>query len=623
MSDGVVLAAQEGPAAQLDLFNLLLVLVAAWVAGRLTTRLGYPAILGEILAGIVLGPPALGLLQAGASLDAIAELGVLLMMLYIGTEIDLHSLRKASVPGLLAAIGGFVVPFALGYWTILLFGGDTTTALLVGAAVAVTSLATKSRILVDLRLLDTRIAYVLMAAALLSDTATLVVFSGVLGFAEVGSFDLAGTALIAGEIVLFLAAVGVLGLVVLPRVGRWVRARGTLDRLGGFAIIVGVGLACGELAELAGLHGILGAFLAGMFLREGVFEPRTFHEANGLLRDVSIGLLAPVFFVTAGFEITFDVFQTDLALLLTILVAASVGKLFGTAIFYAFSGNGWREGLTIGAAMNGRGAVEIIVAGIALDMGFITQEIFSILVFMAIATTATVPILLKLGVDWLRRHEELVHTEQSRTLVLIVSAGPTAQEIADVLQQTREVVLIDSNPDAVGQARQRGFTVVEGNALDEGVLERARIAEAGLVLAMTPNSQVNVLVAQLARTTYFVPKVAIAVTSSLTRSLERLAAEVEAMPLFREGVSIRSWDDDLQREQAHLVEVEVEQETDGTPLLVGLQSGQSGFPIAVQRGTQRFPFPLVDDLMAGDLIIMLMRTTDAEKRGLGPFPQVI
>jgi len=621
MSDGVLLAAQEGPAAQLDLFNLLLVLVAAWVAGRLTTRLGYPAILGEILVGIVLGPPALGLLHGADSLDAIAELGVLLMMLYIGTEIDLRSLRKASVPGLLAAIGGFVTPFVLAYWTIALFGGDTITALLVGAAVAVTSLATKSRILVDLRLLDTRIAYVLMAAALLSDTATLVVFSGILGFAEVGSFDLARTALIAGEIILFLAVVGVIGLVVLPRVGRWIKARGPLDRLGGFAIIVGVGLACGELAELAGLHGILGAFVAGMFLREGIFEPRTFHEANGLLRDVSLGLLAPVFFVTAGFQITFDVFWTDLGLLLAILAAASVGKLLGTAIFYAFSGNGWREGLTIGAAMNGRGAVEIIVAGIALDMGFITQEIFSILVFMAIATTATVPILLKLGVDWLRRHEELVHTEETRTLVLIVSAGPTAQEIANVLRPGRDVVLIDSNSDAVEQARRRGFSAVEGNALDESVLERARIAEAGLLLAVTPNSQVNVLVAQLARKTYFVPTVAIAVTSSLTRSLERLAAEVEAMPLFRDGVSIRSWDDDLQRDQAHLVEVKVEQDTDGTPLLAGLQSGHSGFPIAVQRGTKRFPFPLVDDLTPGDLIIMLMRTKDDENEALDLAPK--
>jgi Kef-type K+ transport system membrane component KefB len=206
---------------------------------------------------------------------------------------------------------------------------------------------------------------------------------------------------------------------VLPYLGKQLERIGFSNRTGFFTLmlIIAVGY-----AELAGLHHILGAFLAGLFLRDSVFNRRLSKELNKVFYDVSIGFLAPIFFVTAGYQVTFEVFevfQTNLLLLMVILAVATFGKILGTTLFYLPSGFGWREGLRVGTGMNGRGAVEIIIAGIGLKMGFINQEIFSILVFMAIFTTATVPVLLTWTTKWLRSRGELVLADSEKQGILI------------------------------------------------------------------------------------------------------------------------------------------------------------------------------------------------------------
>ena len=163
----------------LSVVNLLLVLFVAWTAGRLSERLGYPSVLGELIAGILLGPPLLGFLHVDAALELLAELGIILMMVYIGMEIDPRELGRASKAGLLAAIGGFITPGVLCYFAVIWFGGTMMMALFVGVAAGLTSLATKSRILVDLQMLDTRVAHVLMAGSLIVDAVSLIIFAGI------------------------------------------------------------------------------------------------------------------------------------------------------------------------------------------------------------------------------------------------------------------------------------------------------------------------------------------------------------------------------------------------------------------------------------------------------------
>jgi len=364
-----------------------------------------------------------------------------------------------------------------------------------------------------------------------------------------------------------------------------------------------------EMAELAGLHAILGAFLAGLFIREGVgVERRLAHELTELVRDVSIGFLAPIFFVTAGFHVGLDVFFTSLPLLISVVIVATVGKIAGTAFFYLWSGNGWREGITIGAGMNGRGAVEIIIAEIALQAGIISQEIFSVLVFMAIFTTATVPIFLKWGTDWLRKRGELTRSSDDRTGLIIVGAGATARAMAKILSQSiKPIWLIDSNIDHCNTAKDEGLNAIYGDALNEENLAETDIEQARWVLALTPNTEVNILVAQLVRNAFSVPDIFVLLTRTEKGALRSMLNDIVAKPIDEKDINLTDWDEHLHHQsELKTLEFEVDQPTDINSLLTEIRKSHEKFlPIAISKDGQMMPFPAINSLDIGDKLIIL------------------
>ena len=588
---------------ELNILNLFLVLLAAWLGGHLATRIGYPSVLGELLTGILLGPPLLGLLYGSEALAVLAELGVLLMMLYIGMEIDSRELGKASKGGLLAAIGGFIVPFALGYWVVLEFGGTPIAGVFVGMAMGVTSLATKSRILVDLQILDTRIAHVMMAGALIADTISLIIFAGIVSFATAGSLNIGEIGIISLKVTLFFLGSWLLGLKVFPPLYAWLKKKGLTGRTFNATLVLLITLAFAELAHLAELHGILGAFIAGLLLREAIAERKLSHELTGLVKDVSLGFLAPIFFVTAGFQVSFGVFQTDLMLLIAVIVLATAGKIVGTALFYLPSGNGWREGLTIGSGMNGRGAVEIVIAGIGLNMGIITQEIFSILVFMAISTTATVPVFLKWGVEWLRKRNELVRSTHGKEGIVVVGGGPVARVLAARLAVSRPVTVVDTNEDNCLRARELGLEAVHRDALEETALPDAGIDDAGLLIAMTPNAEVNVLVAKRAHDEFLVPEIHALLVSEGDQGLYKQLEQIGASLLYTTAINLNNWNNRMRNELAEVVEHTVE---DGEEASVNDQLSEDALlPLVVKRGENVRLYGKERELVSGDVVVSI------------------
>lgn len=586
---------------EFSILNLLVVLLVAWLAGLLASRLGYPSVLGELLAGIILGPPLLGWLHGGEALAVLAEVGILLMMLYIGMEIDPKELGRASKGGFLAALGGFLTPFVLCYLLVTWMGGTVLAAIFVGVAAGVTSLATKSRILVDLQLLDTRIAHVMMAGALIADTLSLVIFAAILGVAEAGSVNIGEIGVILVRAVGFFALAVFMGMKVLPVLGRLVQGLGGTAT---FTFVLLVGLFFAEMAEFAGMHGILGAFLAGLFLREKVFGRSLSNDLMDLVRHASIGFLAPIFFVTAGFAVSLDVFSTDLGLLIGVIGLATAGKIVGTALFYLPTGYGWREGVTLGAGMNGRGAVEIIIAQIALSMGLITQDIFSILVFMAIATTAMVPFFLKWGSEWLRRRGELVRSDQNRKGVLIIGAGPTARALAKVLKRSHPVWVVDRNDERGDCAEADGLTVVRGNALDEQVLSEAHAAEARHFIALTDNAEVNALAAQLARTLFLIPDVHV-INSGKFDDHQALADHLGSTTLFAGAVALPDWDYYIDHAEVERFGMPVTKGLSPEQFFRSLQREQHSLPLALRRGDRYLPFHSGSTLQPDDRLITL------------------
>lgn len=498
-----------------SLLTLLTVLLIAWSAGLLANKCGFPSILGELAAGIIFGPGVLGAMGYGFTgpipgLAMLAQVGIFALMLFIGMEVNPRDLVRNGKAGALAALGGFAVPFVVGYLIAVSSGYTTHAGIFLGMAMAVTSLATKSRILVDLNLFGTRIANVLLSGALLSDVGALLVFALVLGMAGQGEVDVREFIHVGIQAGAFFAIATLVGIKVLPWVGRWLKNAIQAERTGSFTFVMLVGLAYAEGAHLMGLHPIIGAFMAGMFLRQGVLKQRLSLEIAHGVRDLAVGFLAPIFFFTAGFHVTLDVVVEQPMFVALVLLAATISKILGTSIFYIFSGNGWREGLVIGAGMNGRGAVEIIIAEIALGMALIDNAMFSVLVLMAFFTTLTVPISMKIGTQWLARRDELVRTDDDRRGLIIIGATPLGRLLARqaVERGKEDVTIVDSNAQRCVRARKEGLPVIRGNALREDVMILAGARDAASLIALTPNASINQLACQFAVQSFGIPMVA-------------------------------------------------------------------------------------------------------------------
>lgn len=371
-------------------------------------RLGYPHVIGELLAGIIFGPPLLGLVHGDPAVTVLGRMGILMMVLFIGTRVDPKDLLRSAGGAILPTVGGFLVPFVLGYFAVtMLLGGNTNAGLLVGTVMGTTALVTMSRFVTDLNLLDTKLGQTLMAIALLSIIVVLVTFSAILGIVDSGGVKAAGIALVLGKAIAFLVLVVLLGVYVFPVLGRLhgkvARHPGSTDELT-VAVLFALGTAF--LAERFGLSFILGSFLAGLFLREDMFEKGTFANVLSGVRDVSLGLLAPIFYVSAGFNVSFAVLRNPL-LIGTVVVVALFGKFFGGLLSSLVGGKSWREAAVTGVGMNARGSIDIIVAGVALDRGIVARDFYTALITMIFFANLVVPILLRLGRDWLDKRGEL------------------------------------------------------------------------------------------------------------------------------------------------------------------------------------------------------------------------
>lgn len=588
------------------LVNLLLVLFIAWVSGSLARRFGFPAILGELASGIIFGPSLLGILQETPGLSVLGEVGVFLMMLYVGMEVDYRALAKVSRAGFLAALGGFVIPYMAGYYFTLSHGGTPMAALFMGLAMGVTALIAKSRIIIDLNLLGTRIANVLFAGAVISDTFALVVFSMVQGVANDKGLFSAHVLLTVVKAVLFFGATIFIGIRVFPQIGKMLRRFGFAERTTNFTMILLIGLIFAALAEMAGLHAILGAFLAGLFISEEVFNRKISHEVSTLVHDLSIGFLAPVFFVTVGFHVNLSVLWNDFGFLSAIILISSLSKILGTALFYLPSGHGFREGLTIGIGMNGRGAVEIIVAQMALAAGLIDVRIFSVLVFMAFFTTATVPFLLKWATDYLQRRGELVRQDVDRSGFIFLGAFAMARQWAGVLAPKDKVTFVDTNEQRCATTEKEGYRVVRGNGLREEVLDLAGSHHAQAFLAVTSNPDVNFVAAKSAAENFGVPNIFL--FSGKDRFGEITQTKQPFKNIFQNAnIDWDTWNRWVLARETNIRRFTIEKSQSMQDFSSTLDATGQAIALAVKRNQQSFLPAMLQQVEVGDEAIILER----------------
>jgi Kef-type K+ transport system membrane component KefB len=358
--------------------QLLILMVIIWSVAVMLRRLGFPTILGELLAGILIGPAVLGLIQPNEIIEVLAQLGIFFLMLHTGVETNPREFKSAVRKSFGIATVGALFPFLISMSIALLFGYPLKTALFVGITLTATAVVVTLKILRDLGLSNTRLARVIVASCIIDDILSLIFFSLILQVINSEEISFMSLLIVGLKSALFFIVTITVGYYLYPILKKPFRT----SKSKGFTFVLILGLSFGLFAELIGLHMILGAYLAGLFFREEVASKELIRKVEDRLYGIAYSFLGPIFFISLGFHITFDAFTTEGILLLIALVV-------GCIIFQVVSAGGMAkvakfsniESLTIGIGMTGRAEMAFILAAIGLNLSVISDTLFSILIF--------------------------------------------------------------------------------------------------------------------------------------------------------------------------------------------------------------------------------------------------
>jgi Kef-type K+ transport system membrane component KefB len=381
------LAAVADPSAFAQLLGVLIALIVGTkLLGALAQRFGQPAVLGELVAGVILGGSVLGILDPrDPVISALAEIGVIVLLFQIGLHTSLGTLIKVGGSATAVALVGVAVPFTLGYFGMRALGVELVPALVAGAALTATSVGISARVLSDLGRLDSIEGQVVLGAAVLDDIVGLIILSiiaGIVGGVEVTAFGVIGkTAIAIGFVIVSL----LLGMVVIPVLFRMVAGLRQPGTLGLFALAFAFALAW--VAQSVGSALIIGAFTAGLIL-----HPTSVREEIEE-RVTTIGhFFVPIFFASIGAAVELRALADSRSLLIggVLVVVGVLGKVVAGWAPWGFKG----QRLLVGVAMVPRGEVGLIFAQMGLSSGAIGADLFGAIMLMVLVTTFVTPPLL-------------------------------------------------------------------------------------------------------------------------------------------------------------------------------------------------------------------------------------
>ena len=385
---------------------ILLLLVVSRIAAELAERAGQPGMIGEIAAGLVLGPSLLNLVRPSPELTAIADIGLLLLMLLAGMEIGIAQLVEAfKGRNAWISVTGFLLPLLLGIGAGALLGLDGNRTVFLGLCIAITALPVSIRILMDLGRLQSGVGQHIIGAAIANDVLALLVL-GVIVNANASDAAWRDVAALVGvsilKVLLFMIAVLVVARLIHRAADAVPEFHKITDSLVGrlrvkeplFAVTLLFVVLFAALADALGLHFIVGAFFGSVLLSRELLGSENFEQVRKTASGITMGFLAPLFFATIGLE--FDAFSlTGVWLPVVVLTVAFAGKILAGRLGGWLAGMSPAESWALGIGLNGRGIMELVVAKIGLSSGFIGTQIFTVLVLMGVTTTIITPVLLK------------------------------------------------------------------------------------------------------------------------------------------------------------------------------------------------------------------------------------
>ncbi|HEY8228378.1 MAG TPA: cation:proton antiporter [Pyrinomonadaceae bacterium] len=415
-----VLFAGEGKAVQSDtsviifIAQLVLMLVIGRLLGELLLRIRQPEVLGQLVAGILIGPTVLGNVWPGAHhlifpdtpelkkmIDGVSQVGVLMLLLLAGMETNFAIVKRKKRTALLSSISGIVVPFACG----LLLGEllpdsmlpapekRLMTALFVATALSISSIKIVAMVLMEVDFMRRNLGQLILATAIIDDTIGWIIVAVISGIAAEGVLNLKDVGLAIGGTAIFLTLSFTVGRTLVTHIIRWTNDTLHIE-FSVLSVILVLMFLMAVATDLIGVHTVLGAFIMGVLAGQ---SPMMTDHIREQLRGVVLGLFAPVFFAVAGLNVDLTILRDlhTLELALALILIASFGKFAGCFVGGKFGGLTAREAFAMAVGMNARGTTEVIVATIGLSIGVLTKEFYTLIVVMAISTTMVMPPMLR------------------------------------------------------------------------------------------------------------------------------------------------------------------------------------------------------------------------------------
>lgn len=438
------------------LIQFTLLFVLARLLADVMKRLGQATVIGELLAGIVLGPSLLGHFAPGVSamlfppeqtayhlIEALSWIGIIMLLLYTGLETDLDVVREMGGHAVAVSLSGIVIPllsgFALGWMVPAAYlakpDGRLIFSLFMAVAMSISAVPVIAKILLDLDLMRRDLGLLILASGLLDDTIGWLLLSVVAGLAAHGTINVREIVTILVTVIIFIAFCYYIGAEIVVWLMRWVDDRAAAEHAG-MSTMVGIAMVFSIITQAIGIHAVFGAFIAGVMLGRSA---RLRRSDRTELEAATIGVFAPVFFSFSGLKV--DLFAMHgVSMLAIVLTIAILGKLIGCTAGGLASGLRWREGLTVAVGMNARGGMEIIVATIGLSLGVLTPDMYAVVILVAMITSLmTPPLLTRLlagaeprpqETERLEREkllERLPFTKEGAKLLVLSGGGPHAQ----------------------------------------------------------------------------------------------------------------------------------------------------------------------------------------------------
>lgn len=449
------------------LVQIALLLITARLLGQMMRRIGQPTVVGELAAGILLGPSILGRASPGVfdwifpadtvqsgMLFTVGWLGVMLLLVVTGFETDLTLIGRLGTAVIWVTAGSLLLPFAFGLGggfiaPEILLGPDadrTVFALFLATALTISSLPVIAKIMSELRLLRRNFGQLTLASAMANDVIGWVLLGLIAGLASSGRLDLGSLGRTVLGLMIFLAVAAAIGQRIVDGILLTMRRRAV--GLGGWvtvAIVIALGL--GSITQALGVEAVLGAFIGGILLGRSRYSR---HEVEEALETMTSAVLAPVFFATAGLRVDLNLlFDPEVAMwAVIVIVLASTSKFFGSMLGARFAGLARREGMALGTALNARGALEIVIATVGLSLGVLNDASYAIVVVMAIVTSVMAPPLLRILVKgWEGNPEEQARLRREEQMAANILLKP-----GRMLLPTRGGIASQYAADIVGRA---------------------------------------------------------------------------------------------------------------------------------------------------------------------------